>query len=112
MGSSTSTRTAVSSTGNGGFRGLNCEIQSGAESVVADIDGDGRADVVTGHEGGTLNITLSRAGRLGPLDTDIDAQMVRIPLGMQSFRPPVVGDVDSDGQLDMLSLASSSRPPA
>jgi len=76
----------------------------GADGVaMADFDGDGRLDVVTGHEQG-LRVTLSF--NPGPVSNAVESPWPTVTLpnvNMGSSEDAIACDVDKDGQFDIIS---------
>lgn len=80
----------------------------GADGVyAADFDGDGRLDMVTGHEQG-LRVTLSfNPGTVGAAVESPWPTVVLPNVNMGSSEDAIACDVDKDGTLDILSASET-----
>lgn len=80
----------------------------GADGVdMADFDGDGRLDVVTGHEQG-LRVTLSF--NPGPVSGAVESPWPTVTLpnvNMGSSEDAIACDVDKDGTMDIVSASET-----
>ncbi len=77
---------------------------TGCYPILGDIDGDGRIEIVSGDN------RVRNGGRLHCFEHD-GAVAACWPLGVVGFtcwNPPVLGDVEPDGTLNMLNISSSS----
>src|SRR5262245_19517470 len=92
--------TEVSSTVLGGFTGLSRMIK------VADVDGDGQLDILTGGAHHTqLRLFLHKG------DTWVDAT-AQLPLQATSIGDAEFGDVDGDGDLDIVLADWGTQNPS
>lgn len=80
---------------------------SPVESVaVADVDGDGRKDLVASNEGGLAFFLQRTAGEVGVLESfgnqpDFQISSLLGPTGNFGFADLIAGDFDGDGDLDL-----------
>ncbi len=85
----------ISAQALGGFTGLSRAIKA------ADIDGDGDLDIVTGGAYQTQLVLWKRDGAVGGTGAWVDAT-AQLPQQATSIGDIEFGDVDGDGDLDML----------
>jgi hypothetical protein len=85
-------------------RVLDDTLKEGHALVVADLDGDGRSEVVAGWRGGGGGIAIYRA-----LD-DTGERWTRIPLVTDlTVECLVAADLNGDGLLDLVAIAGRSN---
>lgn len=83
----------------------------GADGVArADFDGDGRLDVISGHEQG-LRVTLSFHPNTGGVETSPWPSTVTLPsVDACSPEDAAAADVDGDGALDIIAGCETGAP--
>jgi uncharacterized protein (DUF2141 family) len=68
--------------------------------VLADIDGDGDLDIISGNKSGKLELLLNRGSAKKPEWIVHDLNISQIDVG--SFSTPLLQDMDGDADLDLL----------
>jgi len=91
---------------DGSFRSLGVLAVSGkpADVAIADLDGDGRADLITAnYETRDIAVLMGRGGgRFAPVH--------RVSVGPYSLPHEVaVGDLDLDGRLDVVTINANTH---
>lgn len=100
---------AAGGTGQGNFQpGAEAAVGQGAQGVaVGDVDGDGDLDLLTANSGGgTVSIRLNGGDALGS-NTGLFSGNQEVAVGSNPTAV-VLGDVDGDGDLDLLAVNTSS----
>ncbi len=72
---------------------------------VADLDGDGRPDIVSANYGGNTISVLRNIGTAGSLDTNSFAPAVNLPAGNGPY-DVAIGDLDGDGKPDLAAVCT------
>jgi hypothetical protein len=94
-------------TGGGTFgRVAALDALPGDYAAIGDLTGDGQADILLGLSGGGLAFYSGQGGRFAPALHIYDSS----PHGLMSSRP-VIGDLNGDGRLDMVTAGCCGRPP-
>lgn len=75
---------------------------AGNRPAVADLNGDGRADIVAGNTNGTVSIMLAASKGKSLFQTP---QTVTVAGSTVRIGPVAVADVTGDGKLDVVALA-------
>lgn len=79
--------------------------------AIGDIDGDGDPDLITGNFDGTLSLYLNIGSLANPLFSgsallrDLNGNLIDVGL----YAAPFLMDIDSDGDLDLISGAFNGR---
>jgi hypothetical protein len=85
-------------------RVLDDTLKEGHALVVADLDGDGRSEIVAGWRGGGGGIAIYRA-----MD-DTGERWTKIPLATDlTVECLVAADINGDGLLDLVAIAGRSN---
>ncbi|HEY0549118.1 MAG TPA: FG-GAP-like repeat-containing protein, partial [Verrucomicrobiae bacterium] len=81
---------------------------SGATVTLADMDGDGKLDLVTPNSGNSTLSLWRNTGTAGTINSGTFAAPVNFPTGAYPYRA-VAGDLDGDGRLDLVMANASSH---
>jgi len=73
-----------------------------AHVAVADLDGDGKLDVVCGYTNGSAAISVFQGNGLGSLGTPLTL------IGLAPYGSLVLGDLDGDGRIDIATDEDSA----
>jgi predicted outer membrane repeat protein len=97
----TSDNYSTSSTNYAGFSNL-------TEVLSADLDRDGKQDLILTDYGASLNSIFRNTATLGTINGSSFAPKVDYPLGYQPYYL-TINDFDGDGKLDIVSSSSSNN---